>query len=125
MGQDILLQMTDICKEFPGVKALDNVSLTVKKGTVHALMGENGAGKSTLMKCLFGIYNMDSGKILLDGKEVNFKKYEDMFALYLESIDKYVMDSIYHKVKMIPQRYLKEMHYQILYSRSFKRNTIY
>lgn len=77
MGQDILLQMTDICKEFPGVKALDNVSLTVKKGTVHALMGENGAGKSTLMKCLFGIYNMDSGKILLDGKEVNFKNSKE------------------------------------------------
>lgn len=51
MGQDVLLQMTNISKEFPGVKALDNVSLTVKKGTVHALMGENGAGKSTLMKC--------------------------------------------------------------------------
>ena len=49
MGQEVLLQMTDICKEFPGVKALDHVSLTVKKGTVHALMGENGAGKSTLM----------------------------------------------------------------------------
>ncbi len=77
MGQDILLQMTDICKEFPGVKALDNVSLTVKKGTVHALMGENGAGKSTLMKCLFGIYSMDSGKILLDGKEVNFKNSKE------------------------------------------------
>ena len=56
MGQDILLEMKDICKEFPGVKALDNVSLTVRRGTVHALMGENGAGKSTLMKCLFGIY---------------------------------------------------------------------
>ncbi len=74
MGQDVLLQMTDICKEFPGVKALDNVSLTVKKGTVHALMGENGAGKSTLMKCLFGMYSMDSGKILLDGKEVSFQR---------------------------------------------------
>ena len=57
MEQDILLQMVDISKSFPGVKALDKVSLTVQKGTVHALMGENGAGKSTLMKCLFGIYN--------------------------------------------------------------------
>ncbi len=85
MGQDILLQMTDICKEFPGVKALDNVSLTVKKGTVHALMGENGAGKSTLMKCLFGIYNMDSGKILLDGKEVNIGKWRGYGASGIES----------------------------------------
>ena len=67
MGQEVLLQMTDICKEFPGVKALDHVSLTVKKGTVHALMGENGAGKSTLMKCLFGIYSKDAGKIELSG----------------------------------------------------------
>lgn len=73
MGQDVLLQMTDICKEFPGVKALDHVSLTVKRGTVHALMGENGAGKSTLMKCLFGMYSKNSGQIFLEGKEVNFK----------------------------------------------------
>ena len=57
MGDEVLLQMTDISKSFPGVKALDHVSLTVRKGTVHALMGENGAGKSTLMKCLFGIYS--------------------------------------------------------------------
>lgn len=77
MGNDVLLQMTDICKEFPGVKALDNVSLTVKRGTVHALMGENGAGKSTLMKCLFGIYNKDSGQIFLDGKEVDFKSAKE------------------------------------------------
>ena len=49
----ILLEMTDICKSFPGVKALDHARLIVKRGTVHALMGENGAGKSTLMKCLF------------------------------------------------------------------------
>ncbi len=74
---DILLQMTNICKEFPGVKALDNVSLTVRKGTVHALMGENGAGKSTLMKCLFGIYSKSSGSVFFDGKEVNFKNAKE------------------------------------------------
>ena len=61
-----LLEMRNISKSFPGVKALDNVSLTVRPGTVHALMGENGAGKSTLMKCLFGIYHKDSGSIILD-----------------------------------------------------------
>ena len=71
--QDILLEMRNICKEFPSVKALDNVSLKVRRGTVHALMGENGAGKSTLMKCLFGIYTPDRGQIFLDGREVRFK----------------------------------------------------
>ena len=73
MEQDILLQMVGISKSFPGVKALDNVSLNVHGGTVHALMGENGAGKSTLMKCLFGIYGKDSGHIYLEGKEIDFK----------------------------------------------------
>ena len=77
MESDVLLQMTDICKEFPGVKALDHVSLTLRRGTVHALMGENGAGKSTLMKCLFGIYAKDSGQILLEGKEINFKSSKE------------------------------------------------
>ena len=72
MEQTVLLRMTDITKTFPGVKALDHVSLEVKAGTVHALMGENGAGKSTLMKCLFGIYAKDSGHIYLEGREVNF-----------------------------------------------------
>ena len=77
MGQDVLLQMEGICKSFPGVKALDNVSLTVHRGTVHALMGENGAGKSTLMKCLFGMYNKDKGHIYLEGKEINFKSSKE------------------------------------------------
>lgn len=77
MDQPALLEMRGISKEFPGVKALDNVNLTVRAGTVHALMGENGAGKSTLMKCLFGIYNKDSGTITLDGKEVNFKSSKE------------------------------------------------
>ncbi len=73
MEQPALLEMRNITKEFPGVKALDGVSLTVRPGTVHALMGENGAGKSTLMKCLFGIYAKDSGSISLDGRDVDFK----------------------------------------------------
>ena len=62
--------MRDICKEFPGVKALDNAQLKVESGSIHALMGENGAGKSTLMKCLFGIYIEDSGDIMIDRKSV-------------------------------------------------------
>ena len=77
MEHDVLLQMTNISKEFPGVKALDNVSLTVKRGTVHALMGENGAGKSTFMKCLFGMYKRDGGTIELEGKPVDFKSSKE------------------------------------------------
>ncbi|WP_295162822.1 galactose/methyl galactoside ABC transporter ATP-binding protein MglA [uncultured Brachyspira sp.] len=72
MDKKIVLEMKGISKSFPGVKALDNVELLVREGEVVALMGENGAGKSTLMKCLFGIYRKDSGKIFLDGKEINF-----------------------------------------------------
>lgn len=77
MSEKILLEMKNICKTFPGVKALDNVSLTLRAGTVHALMGENGAGKSTLMKCLFGIYSKDSGEIILEGDSVSFKNPKD------------------------------------------------
>ncbi|WP_421277631.1 galactose/methyl galactoside ABC transporter ATP-binding protein MglA [Aeromonas veronii] len=67
-----LLEMIDISKSFPGVKALDNVNLRVRPHSVHALMGENGAGKSTLLKCLFGIYEKDQGKIFFKGQEINF-----------------------------------------------------
>jgi methyl-galactoside transport system ATP-binding protein len=72
MSNEFLLEMLDIEKSFPGVKALDQARLQVQAGTIHALMGENGAGKSTLMKCLFGIYKKDSGTILMEGREVNF-----------------------------------------------------
>ena len=81
MEQPALLEMRNITKEFPGVKALDGVSLTVRPGTVHALMGENGAGKSTLMKCLFGIYAKNAGTIVLDGKEVDFKSSKEALSL--------------------------------------------
>lgn len=73
----VVLQMKEITKQFHGVKALDGVSLNVRAGSVHALMGENGAGKSTLMKCLFGVYNKDSGTIILEDKEVNFKNSKE------------------------------------------------
>lgn len=74
---DYILQMKNISKSFPGVKALDGVNLNVRPGTVHALMGENGAGKSTLMKCLFGIYKKDGGEIIFDGQEVDIKNPHD------------------------------------------------
>ena len=76
-NSNILLKMERITKNFPGVKALDGVSLSVRAGTVHALMGENGAGKSTLMKCLFGVYSKDSGRIFLDGSEISFKNSKE------------------------------------------------
>ena len=67
------LEMCDVVKTFPGVKALNHAQLKLKPGTVHALMGENGAGKSTLMKCMFGIYHMDEGKVIYEGQEVQIK----------------------------------------------------
>jgi methyl-galactoside transport system ATP-binding protein len=67
---EYILEMKGICKSFPGVKALDNVSFKLREGSVHALMGENGAGKSTLMKCLFGVYAMDKGEIWYKGERI-------------------------------------------------------
>ena len=68
---EYVLKMTDVSKSFPGVQALKNVSLRLRPGTVHALTGENGAGKSTLMKCLIGLYQMDSGQVLINENEVH------------------------------------------------------
>jgi len=65
-----ILSVRNICKSFPGVKALDNVSFSIKRGTVHGLVGENGAGKSTLMKILSGVYTKDAGTVVFDGQEV-------------------------------------------------------
>jgi ABC-type sugar transport system ATPase subunit len=70
MGSGNILEMNKVVKQFPGVLALDAVDLEIKKGEVLAVIGENGAGKSTLMKILAGAYRMDSGEIILDGKEV-------------------------------------------------------
>ncbi len=75
--EEYILEMHDICKYFPGVKALDGVELKVRPGTVHTLMGENGAGKSTLMKCLIGMQPVTKGQIIYKGQEVHFKSVHD------------------------------------------------
>lgn len=68
-----IVEMKNITKEFPGVKALTDVDLDVRKGEVHALVGENGAGKSTIIKILMGVYTKTSGQIFIEGKKVDFK----------------------------------------------------
>ncbi len=82
----ILLEMKGIGKSFPGVRALEGVSLTVREGQVHALLGENGAGKSTLIKILSGAYTKDEGEILFDGKPVQIRVPEDAQALGISTI---------------------------------------
>ena len=77
LDSQYILEMHNISKSFPGVRALKDVSFRVQPGTVHALMGENGAGKSTLMNCLFGIYMKDQGYIKLNGENVEFKSSRD------------------------------------------------
>lgn len=77
MDNTNVLEMKGVSKSFPGVKALSDVDLTLKKGEVHVLLGENGAGKSTLMKVLVGIHQPDAGHISLNGKEVMFKNSKE------------------------------------------------
>ena len=79
MQNDVVLAMRGICKSFPGVRALHNVDFTLRKGEIHALMGENGAGKSTLIKVLTGVYSKDSGRICVDGteKEISIRSPQD------------------------------------------------
>lgn len=80
MASDYILELNNITKEFPGVKALDNIQLKIRKGSVHALMGENGAGKSTLMKIIFGIYTPDAGSIKFKGQEIKLAGPKDALS---------------------------------------------
>ena len=77
MDRNVIVEMRNIRKEFPGVVALDHVNFTLKKGTIHGLLGENGAGKSTLMKILSGTYPDYAGEVRMNGKQVHFKTERD------------------------------------------------
>lgn len=77
VNDENILHVKSVSKSFPGVKALDNVSLSVRRGEIHAVVGENGAGKSTLMKILSGAYQMDEGEIIFDGEKVNIRNARD------------------------------------------------
>ena len=77
MENDYIIEMLGITKEFPGIKANDNITLQLKRGEIHALLGENGAGKSTLMSILFGLYQPTSGIIKKNGKEVKISSPND------------------------------------------------
>jgi simple sugar transport system ATP-binding protein len=78
--------MSNINMSFPGVKALQNVDFTLKRGEIHCIMGENGAGKSTLIKCLTGVYQMDSGTIVLDGEEMRPQSVSEMMKIGVSSV---------------------------------------
>ena len=80
-GQDYVIEMLHITKEFPGIKANDDITLQLKRGEIHALLGENGAGKSTLMSILFGMYQPDAGEIRKNGERVSIKDPNDATAL--------------------------------------------
>ena len=97
---EYLLEMKGISKSFPGVQALDDVSLKLRAGTVHALMGENGAGKSTLMKCLFGVYKMDAGEVLYEGQPIHI-------ANPFEALQKGIA-MVHQELQPIPERSIAE-----------------
>ena len=96
MQDDIVLTMRGICKYFPGVRALNNVDFTLRKGTIHALMGENGAGKSTLIKVLTGVYPMDEGEIHIDGRE------EAIVIRSPQEAQGYGISTVYQEITLCP-----------------------
>jgi len=97
---EYILEMRGISKSFPGVKALDDVSLMVRKGSVHALMGENGAGKSTLMKCLFGLYSIDEGELFYEGEPIRMANPFDALRRGISMV--------HQELQPIPERSIAE-----------------
>ncbi|MEN9562200.1 MAG: hypothetical protein RIR73_444 [Chloroflexota bacterium] len=110
-----ILEMKNISKEFPGVKALDNVSFTVTKGEIHCLVGENGAGKSTLMKVLSGVYpfGVYSGDVLLNGNQQQFRNISDS--------EKAGIAIIYQELALIPEMTVYE---NIFLGHEIKKNNV-
>ena len=120
MDDDFILELRGITKIFPGIKALNNVHFQLKKGEVHALMGENGAGKSTFIKVITGVYSPEEGQIFLDGKEVRFRGTRDSLEKGIAAVyqhpttypDLSVTENIFmgHQIKKGPMMDWKSMH---------------
>lgn len=89
--EENVLELRHICKYFPGIKANDDISLTLRKGEIHALLGENGAGKSTLMSMVSGLYEPDSGEILLNGEKVSIKDPHEACKLGIGMVHQHFM----------------------------------
>ena len=100
MGETIKMELRHVSKSFPGVKALDDVSFQLKKGSVHVLCGENGAGKSTLMKVLYGLYHPDAGEIIIDGEKVHIASPADA--------RKYKISMVFQELSFVPDMTLEE-----------------
>ena len=96
MENDVVLTMRGITMTFPGVKALDHVDFTLRKGEIHALMGENGAGKSTLIKCLTGVNDFEAGEIHVDGYEGPIKNHSTLDA------QKHGISTVYQEINLCP-----------------------
>jgi methyl-galactoside transport system ATP-binding protein len=118
LANNYLLEMIDICKSFPGVKALDHAQLKVRPGSVHSLMGENGAGKSTLMKCLFGLYTRDSGDIIYNGRSVTYhsskEALEDGIAMVQQELNQAQKMSVQDNLWLgrYPMRFRRDRRHQ-------------
>ena len=91
MAEDPVLELRGITKQFPGVLANDHIDFDLRRGEVHALLGENGAGKSTLMSILYGLYTADSGEILLNGKPVAISSPKDAINLGIGMVHQHFM----------------------------------
>ena len=90
-GSELAIEVVGITKRFPGVVANADVNIAVRRGTVHAIVGENGAGKSTLMKTLYGMHRPDEGEILLDGQPVTFRSPADAIAAGIGMVHQHFM----------------------------------
>ena len=96
----VRMELRHVSKSFPGVKALDDVSFQLKKGSVHVLCGENGAGKSTLMKVLYGLYHPDEGEIIIDGEKVQIHSPMDA--------RKHKISMVFQELSFVPDMTLEE-----------------
>ncbi len=113
MENDIKMELKHVSKSFPGVKALDDVSFKLKKGSVHVLCGENGAGKSTLMKVLYGLYHPDEGEIIIDGKNVRIASPMDA--------RKNKISMVFQELSFVPDMTLEE---NLFLGRWYKKNPL-